>query len=56
MNQYKINHDLLQSLVNYLAKQPYEESAPFIDTLKQLEKIEEDNAKVGSDKDSLTSE
>ncbi len=38
---FKIKEDLLQAVVNYLAKRPYEESYRLIMALQQLEKVDD---------------
>ncbi len=38
---YKIKEEVLQAVLNYLAKQPYAETFQLIAGLQQVEKVEE---------------
>ena len=39
---YKVPQELVQSLLDYLKKQPYEEVVGFINHIMKVEKIQED--------------
>lgn len=38
---YKISKELAQEIINYLARQPYNQVANLIDNLKQIKPLEE---------------
>ncbi len=42
---FKVKEDVLQAIINYLAKQPYEQTFQLIAALQQVEKIKEPEIK-----------
>jgi len=45
MNNYKISEKLVNSIIEYLAHKPYQESFQIIPELQKLEKIKPENKK-----------